>query len=389
MEHQASESRDRLSRNETELDLLSIFKALSTQSEVIKYSTLIALVVTTSYAFLVAPTYIASAQLTPPYMSDIENIRPSTSEPKSDSFLYTPDASLRQQQELVELVKRGSETSNTQGRALKDSDVFSMFLTELSSHSHIHSLAKEDKDLLERALGLVVDQDLFREVNKKRWVTLSNTEEKINTLEPDSYVLSVTGEDKEALKELLKKDLDLASASILTKIKKHYTNHLNLLIRETSHQQLMEIESLQSKIDARKKYLQQERKMHILQLEEAILTGRTISSDNIPQMQAELELLRKRPENTFYDSELNAMAAQRSLLENNPYITHLKSQLDYINSYDLSLSLFNNVFDTPKAPIKPNKPILILIGLIGGFMIGVGIATINLVRKKLSTHTTS
>ena len=89
------------SQADDEIDLIDLCKGLWKEKIVIIATIVTAGLIAIGYLVIAKPTYAVSVELIAPKENIIREMKPIIPTADSDIFLYTPDAPLKQQQELL------------------------------------------------------------------------------------------------------------------------------------------------------------------------------------------------------------------------------------------------------------------------------------------------
>lgn len=364
-------------QRDNEIDLVELCQGLWKEKITIFICIILSGLITVTYLLFSKPIYTVSIELTAPKESALSKIKPVISETHSNTFLYTPDAPLKQQHELLDLIQRNNSNNNKQSSPIiSQQDAFSIFLSTLSSRSQVYNLLKSQPDILIRSFKIDIDNDgVINNINDSRTIEYPNTLRKNNELEPDSYFLTYNGYDREALKALITHDVNTASLSSIKTIKDFYMVQLNKKLEQHTNQQKADTSSIKNRIEARKQYLRAKYQANLTQIKEKIsITKATKNNDTLTLLNAELKNLKQRGNNTFFDDELFAMQAQKQLIMNNPYIPQLTSNIKLLQNHSSDITFTNSIIVAPETPIKPKKAFIIALGAILGGFIGLIIA---------------
>jgi chain length determinant protein (polysaccharide antigen chain regulator) len=367
-----------------EIDLIELCKGLWEEKTTIITCVVISSLITVAYLIFARPVYTASIELTAPSESALNKLTPIVSEASSNSFLYTPDAPLRQQQELLDLIQRNKPKTTYEAQSDKFAgNAFAIFLSTLASGTQVKRLIQRQADLLTQALNIDINSDgVINTINQLRIIEYPNTLKKNNELKPDSYFLTYEGYDREALKRLIANDATTASTFTISLIKESYIGQLTKTLKSHTRQQKVEIESIKQRIEARKSFLRKSYQAKLTQLKEQIYVAKTIkNNDDAILLSAELENLKQRDNNTFFDDDLFAMQAQRQLLTDQTYAVQLQSEIDLLQKPSPDIQFSNEIIIAPEASIKPEKKFIAALGIILGGLIGLLIALTRYIYK--------
>jgi chain length determinant protein (polysaccharide antigen chain regulator) len=367
-----------------EIDLIEPCKNLWAERITILVCTMIVTAAAVTYLFLAKPVYTAGVELTLPSADRLRVIKPIFPNTQEDLFLYTPDAPLRQQQELLSLLQEAgnkkqpsSDNDNFENNDTFSSRfAFSLFLNRLESSSQINELINTHPELLTEALTVDINTDnSIPNIQKMRTVEYPNTQKKNNALQPDSYTFTYEGYNRNALKTLISHDIKITAVSTNQLIKRSYLGQLDQLYKETEKKQLAKLASLDKRINARQWYLQRNHAANIALKEEELAIAKAINDQAaVAKLVATLQNLKQRNENTFYDEDLLAMQAQQRIIANNSTLQQIGNEIERIKNEPLDISYSNDIVITPTAPIKPRKMLILAIGIILGGMLGLFVA---------------
>lgn len=361
-----------------EIDLVELFKGLWQERVTIVICTIVIGLIAGLYAFTAKPVYTASVELLLPNESALNSIKPITPKAQTDAFLYSPDAPLRQQQELINLVQRGNNNTTTEYRSFSSEYVFSLFLTTLESTNHIKQLIDDQSSLLTTELQLdFISDDLISNIRKIRTIEYPNTQKKNNALQPNMYALTYEGIDREALRTFIISDIKIAADTTNHLINTYYMEQLKQVSASNEKQKRIELASLDERIAARQWFLQATHKSNIAQLQEELsIAQATENNDAIIELTARLQTLQQRNNDLFYDEDLLSMQAQKRIINSDVFSNQINSEIIRIDNTPLTLNFFSDVVVSPTNPIKPKKRFILVIGLflggILGFMIALG-----------------
>jgi chain length determinant protein (polysaccharide antigen chain regulator) len=363
------------SQKDDEIDLIDLCKGLWKEKIVIIATIVTAGLIAIGYLVIAKPTYAVSVELITPKENIIREMKPIIPTADSDIFLYTPDAPLKQQQELLDLVKRKNQNTNVNatadGQNISVKTAFSLFLSTLTSRTHIQNILSSQSEPLKKSLGIDASNDgAINQVNHSRTIEYANTTKKNNDLQPDSYFLTYEGYDRTALKQLILDDINIASASTKELIKDYYVGQLEETLSNSNRQQQAELNSLENRIEARKWFLRASNQSNIKQLQEELNIATTINDKQTEiQIAAKLQNLQQRDKDTFYDNDLLALQAQQQLVTNNAYLSQLTAEIERLNAYSNNVVFSNNIVVAPENSIKPKKILILAISLLlGGFL---------------------
>jgi chain length determinant protein (polysaccharide antigen chain regulator) len=325
--------------------------------------------------FLAKPVYTASIELIPPKNDALNKIKPIIPANRGDIFLYTPDAPLKQQQELLSLLQR-SGTEHGKESVISAKTAFSLFLNQLESSSQINQLINTHPKLLTEALAIdITTDDNINNILNFRTLEYPNTQKKNNEFKPDTYTFTYEGFNRNTLKALITRDTTIATDLVNEQIKRDYIEQLEQLYKKAEKEQSAELVSLDSRINARQWYLQRNHVANIALKEEELAIAKAINDQAaVANLIATLQQLKQRNENTFYDEDLLAMQAQQRIIANNSTLQQISNEIEKIKNVPIDISYTNDIVITPTAPIKPRKMLILAIGIILGGMLGLFVA---------------
>ncbi|MGS2716899.1 Wzz/FepE/Etk N-terminal domain-containing protein [Eionea flava] len=379
-----------------EIDLVELIGNLWEERKVFLTGFLLSICIGAAYLALTRPVFVVSAQINPPNSSTLKALKPFIRESTSDILLYVPNAPLRQQQELADLIKRSSENQQKAGTYLSERDytdntkAFTIFLSELESNAHIYYLLGSHEHLIADALGIKPEKSTstIPAINKVRLIEYPNTTKKNNELQPDSYLLTLEGYDKEKLELLLREDISKAEQSTTEKIKDYYISELETLIENKNSKQRSDLLSLENRINARKFYLSKSQQTRIAELNERLKIAKIIDdAQNIKTLGAEIQLLSEREKSIFYDEDLLTLEAQKYLVGNDKSSTKMAAELERIKSINEPLRFSDEIIITPTHPIHPKKPLIMALSAILGIIVGLCAAIGRITYRKVNKAT--
>lgn len=375
-----------------EIDLVELIGNLWEEKKVFLAGFLLSICIGAAYLALTKPVFLVSAQINPPNSSTLRTLKPFIRESTSDILLYVPNAPLRQQQELADLIKRSSENQQKADISLREQDdidntrAFSMFLSELESNAHIYYLLGSHDHLIADAFGIKPEKSAstIPLINKIRLIEYPNTAKKNNELQPDSYLLTLEGYDKEKLELLLREDISKAEKSTTEKIKDYYISELETLVENKNSKQRSDLFSLENRINARKFYLIKSQQTRIAELNEKLKIAKIIDdAKNIKTLEAEIQLLSEREKSIFYDEDLLTLEAQKYLVSNDESSAEMKVELERIKSINEPLRFSDDIIIAPTHPIHPKKPLIMALSAVLGIIIGLCAAIGRIIYRKV------
>jgi chain length determinant protein (polysaccharide antigen chain regulator) len=353
------------------------------------------------YAFASTPIYSISAQLIRPTEATLRQLEPNISNLSLQSIYTVNNLNIETQELLAQLNSKSFQHPTKTYKHLSDS-AFTIFLSVLSDPSHITDVAQKDATIIKGGLNITFDDNYLNKIKKLRIIEYPITEDKTNELSPDNYNISLTGTDRNKLKEILKLDLEEANRKATEQVKSKVIYNLNLQIIKKSEAQQARMEVQENKINTHKSYLLEKRENDIRTLREAykIAAALEIKNSETPapsQLKPKngdvylqgTKLLALKIANiegldskTFNDDSLLQMKAQRSLLSTTSHIDQLTQEKERINKNKYNLNFYNTTFDTPQSPIKPKKALIIAFSLAIGCILGLLIALIRVVHSR-------
>jgi len=365
------------SEYDDEIDLVELIANLWREKVVIIISTALVTLIGLAYALMATPIYKVSALLLTP--TDVEL-----------SYL-----------------------NQTQYFSIKPGTVHKRFVETIESNSHISQLVKNSADLIEPALELKINENIFDALDKVREIEYPNIEKKSNPLIPDRYLFNYTGVSRQKLSELVLEDLSSAKTSTLENIHIQYQTVLGNKIAQMERQQKLALNNLNDQLKARKALVLSTRKDRLKRLEEALKIAKALNltspsslsrlaSASITRqveinaelnnnqdplylrgsklLTAEIENLRSLEASVFLDGEIRQLESQKLLLENNRELEQLKGFLsESLNATDVTL--YSQNINAPTQPIKPKKGLIVIISILLGGMLGLFIAIGRIVYK--------
>lgn len=399
--------------NNYEVNLIEFIVELWEEKIAIITITLLVSLLSIIYVFKATPIYSISAQITPPPETEINKYR---LDQILGDFDQLPTPSTEGTHKPLDAKQKDSTIDvSTLNDKINPKDTFSIFLSILSSNSHISALAENNPKALKDAFGITIDDNTISNLNAIREISIPDTSKKINKLAPDSYILSISGLDREAMKTIIYQDLTLASKTTTREIQSSISLQLEQFISEQESLKKQKIKTIKNHINARKSYLAARKEGKINELNEAYNIAQALDIKNptsISQLSvnnakielsaefsntppplylrgtkllaAELKELQNTPKALLTDDNLQLMKAQLVLLSSSPLIEQLKEQLESTNNREDDIRFFNPNFDMPTSPIKPQKIKIVAAGIFLGGLIGFLIATIRIVRRRFT-----
>lgn len=354
-----------------EINLIELLICLWQEKAIIVTAIIMATAIGGLYAWTRTPLYKASVQLTSPSSAELAYLN------QTEHFSVTPDS------------------------------IFSDFFKVMTSHHHIDQLVTENATLLEQTLGIKANENAINSILSVRKFVYPSSHKKEGSIEPGNYYLAYTGVNRNALKQLIIKDIQQAQSQLLDKTQQEYRVALQQKIDSLSRKQTLELKALDNQLISRKTYLLHFRKKLVQELEEALKIAQSLNiqlpksvgqltspspsrakEENInirPQQQtplylrgtkllaAEIKNLKNTATDSFIDDEIMQLEAEKSLLANNIELEQLQDLLASFQPKQ-NLSLFSNIVNTPNTAISPNKPLIISLSALLGFIVGVLIA---------------
>lgn len=383
-----------------DIDLTSLILDIWKHKNWIILATILTTTIGTLHILYATPVYRVSAQLNPPPAAELEGLKALSPPNKDTPFLYVPDESFIQQQMILSLMGDNLPNKASDKQEITAEKAFTLFLNTLSSHSHITKIAKDNTALLEQALNIPADDNLLSNINLYRTIQFPNTIKKINDLAPDSYTITLEGQDRESLQSLLRLDLNVAQQATTKRIKQFFINQIDQEIQIASNRQASKISNLKNEISARKSYLQNSISDKIRELKMAQKIALTLEittpsdkhrtiSDKSPNylrgtkfLAAEISNLERLDKTKLTDNDLRLMEAQLLLIQNDSRIKSLQHEKERIASKTKSMNFYNHIFEAPETAIAPKKPLILTISILLGMIIGTLIATGKIIFSK-------
>lgn len=374
-----------------EIDLSLAIRSLWDNKTTIIAFSLVTTTIALIYVLTKKPTYQVSTELFPPSLGSIEAIEPVFHQSSSETFIYTPQAPLKQQQELLDLIRRSSNTSSTKSFEIINEKpnikvIYAIFVRTLESHAHIIESSKNNPKLLKDAFGIIFDDNIIQNVKAARNIKSPSSPSQENDLQPGKYSLVLEGIDRSALKAYAFKDLELASEKASEQVKGAFLGQLKKYLKQSQAQQATEINSLKSRIKARESYLIATRDNEIALLKEKLEALKRVNDTQNSEKNrvlVKLEQLKARTDKTFYDDDLINLYTQIDIVKNSATITQLKTEIERIKSSKYNLKFYDHTtISAPLTPIKPQKKVIVIASLLFGLITGILFTILKAAYKK-------
>jgi LPS O-antigen subunit length determinant protein (WzzB/FepE family) len=368
--------------HDDEIDLVELIVNLWNEKILIIITTGITTVLGLGYAMLSTPVYTSSVQLLKPSPAEL-------------SYL-----------------------NQTPYYEIEPTEVFTEFLSTLSSFSHLNSIAINSSDLLSNATGLEINESIITKLGEIRTIDYPNTKKKSNEIAPDQYFLTYEGINRSNMKNLILNDLKEANNTTIQEINQRYKNQLQLKIQELSWKQELDLEKLKDQLTSRKNYVMASRKDKLIQLEEALKIAKILKIERPTSLaklaksqiskqveitaelnnnqdplylrgtrllSAEIDSLKNLSDTVFLDNEIRQLNANKIVIENNRELIQLKNILNLVDNHPSTIKLNSPLVNTPPTPIKPRKTLIVAISLLLGGMLGIFFAIARIVYKNYQT----
>ncbi|EXF95550.1 chain-length determining protein [Pseudomonas fluorescens HK44] len=323
-------------RHSDEIDLLELFKALWQQKWLVVVVTLIVTLAAISYVLLVTPVYESKYYISPPTANDIANL----------NYGRTPGSGLK---------------------VFTIDEVYKVFLHNLQSESirraffekvYLPALGSGDQSSRERS-----------------YETFSKTIT-IAPLDKDDggrWSISLADKSSENTKNWVDIFVNLAAKSSEQELIAGVTKEASVRGRD-----------LELQIDTLRESGSKERQDSITQLREALAIAKSsglenpvvFSGNGVSKLSGNMDggLAYMRGSKAL-EAELKALEGRDS---NDPFILGLRklqNQLDFYKglergTYEIAVFRHDGILDQPTSPIKPKKPIILVLGALIGALLG-------------------
>ncbi|ARU90672.1 chain-length determining protein [Pseudomonas sp. M30-35] len=302
--------------------------------------TLLITAIAAAYAFLSAPTYQATAGVMPPRLSDISGYNLGRSEAKLREFTV---------KDVYGVFKR-----NLLSGSLK---------RQLFEEAYLPSLSPEEASAAKDTLWKRFNADF----------SVQAPDVKNN---PDYYEVKVVGKQPEVVADWANRYVNMAadkSAEVM---------QANLLTEIGT-----ETQSLSRQVDALRLTAAKRRNDRIARLQEALIVADAVGYDS-PQVtpgktSSDGDFTEFMDGSLMYMRGAKAVKAELAVLEkrtnDDPFIVELRgieNQMDFLQKIDVNpanvaVYTLDSPALVPETPIKPNKLLVVFVGLISGIMLGV------------------
>jgi LPS O-antigen subunit length determinant protein (WzzB/FepE family) len=386
-----------------EISLTDIIQGLLSQKSLIAFITIIFGIVGSIYALTSTPIYSITAQLEFPSEEDLDSFKVFVELPEGP--IYTPNIALNEQ-------PTKTSSKSTLDTQVDPSSAFILFLAHLSTKEHIAALGKENKQLIKTALGFEANDNFLDISSRVRQIHLPNTIKKTNLLAPDTYTLQIFGVDREKLKELMSKDLELASKETTYAIKRMALGQVIQKIKKQTFSKENISGRINEKIKMKKSYLIASHNDRIKQLEAAYRIANSLgiveSTNSYAQLilskdinlkfndtlsplylrgskflKAEIDTLENLPLKDISDNDLRALEAQSQSMLNNPHLQQLALKKQRLEENSQTIKFYSDVYDTPTTSINPRKGLIVIISLVLGLLLAIFICISRIMFSKI------
>ncbi|WP_297185818.1 Wzz/FepE/Etk N-terminal domain-containing protein [uncultured Porticoccus sp.] len=334
-----------------EIDLIELFQSLWQQKLLIIAFTVVATLAAAAFAFLSTPEYETKSGVLPPRLSDIGGYNLGRSEAALDQFTVS---------DVYAVFK-----TNLLSGALKRTFFREIYLPAVPADEHSGA---QDK--------------LWEGFNKTLTIKPPDIKNK-----PDFYEVTVAHESPVLAAEWVNLYIDMAAKKTERDMQE------NVLTEIAVRAQVLE-----RQINALRLTAQKRREDRIVRLREALVVAEAIGFDD-PQVvagkiPADGDLTQFIDGNLMYMRGAKAIRAELAVLEkrgnDDPFISDLRdleNQLDFlkqidVNPDDVSVFTLDSRAEVPETPVKPNKKMILILGIILGGMVGVFAALIRGMFKK-------
>jgi LPS O-antigen subunit length determinant protein (WzzB/FepE family) len=363
---------------EDEIDLIELIVKLWNEKALIIITTTITTILGLSYALLSTPVYTASAQLYEPSPAEL-------------SYL-----------------------NQTPYYKIEPTEVFTEYLSNLASITHLNNVRKENTELILEATGLKNDESFIFNIGKIRNIEFPNTKRKNNEIAPDQYFLTYKGIDRNKMQNLILADLNEANIITTKEINERYKNQLQLKIQELSWKQELDLEQLEDQLSSRKSYVLASRTDNLIKLEEAFKIANNLNIEKpttlaklaigsaIKQVEinaelnnsdkplylrgtrllgAEIQNLKNLSNNIYLDKKVRELNAKKIIIENNRELNQLRNIYTEVENLERNIKLFSQLVNSPKTPIKPKKILIVTISILIGGILGIFLSMGRIIYK--------
>lgn len=334
---------ERLVRND-ELDLTELFKGLWKQKLLILLCTAVVLLAAVAYAWTIPPSYEAKMFIQPPSQSDIGNLN----------------------------YGRGGD-SNLE--VLRVKDVYDVYLRCLQSESlrwelyrsvYMPSLTQEQREGPQNAM--------FARFSKSLVVAQASKDD------PTRFSVTATVTDPQQAAQWVTAFASRAGEQARDEVLKNVKSDATI-----------KADNLQKQIDAQQASSRKEREDEIVQLKEALRVAKSIDLEKPPIISGKLaaEVSAGMDHSLMYmrgskalEAEIDNLQARQS---DDPFIGNLRQKQESLAFYrtlevdPASIKVYrqDGIVEVPDRPVKPRKILIVALGLVLGFGLGIFLAVLR------------
>ena len=348
-----------------EIDLFELFQSLWQEKILIIVITGLVTVIALAYALMATPIYQTQASLVPPPAYAVQDYN----DGRTEAF-----------RQITQGDKDSTLTSATKNFSVED--IYKFYLNNLKSlqlrneffeYVYVPTLSAEQQEKSRESLLKTFNSIL----------TVKQTDAKSN---PNAYNVSVVLDDPVLAVEWVQQYIERAVNATKIELKRNIESEQKTRINAMQSQ-------LQSLLDTAKK----QREDQINLLKEALYVAESIGLEG-PSSQSDKASLggnRYIDNDLIYTRGAKTLRAQLDVLQkrtsDEPFIAgfrELNTQLELLKAYTLddsnvSVVQIDEAAEVPSAPIKPNKKLIVAIGIVLGGMLGVFAALIrSMIRKR-------
>ncbi|WP_020411343.1 LPS O-antigen chain length determinant protein WzzB [Microbulbifer variabilis] len=334
-----------------EIDLIALVQSLWAQKWLIALVTLVVTLGAALYTFLSKPVYEARIGMLPPSLSDIAGFN----------------------------LARGSKSGL---RPFTVNEIFSEFTSNLQSE-------KSRRQFFEEVYVPSLDSDQRLGSQDRLYQKFAE----VLRIEPPTksqpaYIVIVEGHDAVESAEWARNYLDRVTRRSLTNILNHTQRESEVRVRQ-----------LQQELKTLREFAKIRKNDRLSKLREALAVANKVGLDSPPVISGQVaeQLSAFMDGNLMYMRGTKALKAEIEALENRasedpfiPSLRFLEEQLGFLkgvqalsSAEELAVSRQDGAVETPDAPVKPKKILILALGLLLGGLLGVVIA---IVRLKLSNQ---
>ncbi|WP_223824928.1 LPS O-antigen chain length determinant protein WzzB [Pseudomonas profundi] len=359
-----------------EIDLFELCGSLWKEKWLIVAVTVLGAALAVAYALTITPVYKTEATVIPPRQSDI--------------------AAFNVGRLSVSAAQRSLGGESNNAAPLSDytaEQVYSVFKRNLLSAS-LRNAFFEQHYLPYRGVDLAEEDAAARDSLLNRFNQTLTVRQPDQRGRPDYYEVAVELKDPELAAAWANQYVNVAAERATQEMVE------NVLSEITTRSRVAEI-----RIDGLRTFAQQQRQDRIARLREAlgIATALEIESPQITagRTSADSELAAFVEGDLMYMRGTRALQAELNMLENReiddpfvPELRALESQLMMLRGISIdkdAVSVFtlDGAADVPETPIKPRKPLIVVLGALLGGMLGVVIALLRIALRNRSAPATT